>query len=44
MEAINLLQVRMMQKKLNFFSETSHPPLDCNEDEFEGFGLWKEKV
>ena len=22
----------------------THPPLYCNEEEFEGYGLWKEEV
>lgn len=34
-QAVNLLQIRMMQKKLKEFSGNAyHPPLYCTEEEF----------
>ena len=28
----------------SFVNIPTHPPLYCKEEEFEGFGLWKEEV
>jgi hypothetical protein len=34
----------MLNKKLKEYRGNSHPPLHCNEEEFEGFGLKKKEV
>jgi hypothetical protein len=36
------VDVKRLSKSL--VDNPSHPPLYCNEEEFEGFGLWKEEV
>ena len=45
MQTSTLLQMWLLTKKLQEFKENSHhPPLHCNEEEIEGFGLWKKEV
>ena len=36
--------VETKDREMSFVNIPTHPPLYCKEEEFEGFGLWKEEV
>jgi hypothetical protein len=35
---------RCIRDRKSYGEVATHPPLCCNEEDFEGFGIWKEEV